>query len=392
MRKLGVGMAGYGFIGRVHAHAHRSLPLFYRPIPFQTELLGVATSTESSGRMAQEEAGFHFHTRDYRDLLHHPDIDIIDVCTPNDTHFDICRDAILAGKHVYCDKPLALNVQQAEELAAMAESSTVVCQMTFNYRFVPAIMRARQLVESNLLGKLTGFRASYLHAGYIDSTRKHSWRVSKVRSGGGAIADLGSHAVDLLRFLTGPGSNVERGGEWESVSATLQTLIPKRPDAAGQPVAVDVDDIAIAQVRLSGGALGTLEASRLATGAQDNLKVQLFGLKGSLAFDLMEPNWLDVYDAREPEGELGGNRGMKRIEAVARYPQPYSLGVTKNTVGWLQFHIQCLFDLVNSIDRKERALPPSAYSPTFKDGLAVQRIICGVQQSAATGSAWTSLQ
>ncbi len=389
MRTLGVGMAGYGFIGRVHAHAHRSLPIFYRPLPFQTELIGVATSSHASGVLAQDEAGFRFHTTDYQELLQHPEIDIIDVCTPNDTHFAICRDALLAGKHIYCDKPLALNVQQAAELADMARSSSVVCQMTFNYRFVPAIMRARQMVEAGLLGALTGFRASYLHAGYIDSARKHSWRLSMARSGGGAIADLGSHAIDLVRCLTGPATNVERGGEWTAVSASIQTLIGERPDAEGAPTPVDVDDIALAHVKLAGGAVGSLEASRLATGVQDKLILQLHGLKGSLAFDLMNPNWLEVYDATEPEAPLGGNRGCKMIEAVARYPQPYALGATKNTVGWLQFHVQCLFDFINSIDLQERSIPRAAYSPTFDDGLQVQRVIAAVQQSAANGSAWT---
>lgn len=385
-------MAGYGFIGRVHAHAHRSIPLFYRPLPFQTELVGVSTASQASGISAVEEAGFQFHTRSYQDLLQHPGIDIIDICTPNDTHFEICRDAILAGKHVYCDKPLALDAAQAAELAGLALSSNVVCQMTFNCRFVPAIMRARQLTESGFLGQLTGFRAQYLHAGYIDAERKHTWRLSMARSGGGAIADLGSHAIDLVRFLTGSATGVERGGEWAAVSATLQTLIGERPNAYGQLTPVDVDDIAIAQVKLEGGAVGTLEASRLATGVQDQLVVQLHGLNGSISFDLMDPNWLEVYDAREPEAALGGNRGTKRIETVARFPQPYALGAVKNTVGWLQFHIQCLYDFVNSIDCKEQGGPGSPYSPTFTDGLAVQRVIGAVQKSAANGSAWTPVE
>lgn len=392
MRPLGVGMVGYGFIGKVHAHAYRALPLFYDPLPVRTELIGVCTTTEASGNRAREQAGFAFATTDYRDLLAREDIQIIDVCSPNDAHKAVIMDALRAGKHIYCDKPLALDVAECEEICALARTVPTVQQMTFNYRFVPALMRARELAEAGFLGDLFQFRAAYLHAGYIDPSRPYSWRLDRVRSGGGAIADLGAHVIDLVRYLIGPGVEVGRAGEFASVMADLQTVITQRPDPkTGEMRKVDVDDIAYAHCRLEGGATGTLEASRLATGVQDELRLELHGTKGGLKFNLMEPNWLDAYDATQPELALGGDRGYTRIESVTRYPKPYSLGVTKNTVGWLNFHIQSLFDFVNNIALQNDGKPLPAASPTFTDGLAAQKVIAACQASS-TAKTWLQIE
>ena len=389
MQTLGVGMVGYGFIGKVHAHAYRSLPLFYEPLPARTKLVGVCTTSPETGRRAQEQAGFDFATTDYRDLIARDDIHIIDVCSPNDAHRDVLLAALRAGKHIYCDKPLALNVDECEEVCALARQTPTVQQMTFNYRFVPALMRARELCEAGFLGDLFQFRAAYLHAGYIDPNRPHSWRLEMARSGGGAIADLGAHVIDLVRHLVGPNMGANgpgRAGEFASLTADLQTLITERRDPkTGQKKPVDVDDIALAQCTLTGGARGTVEASRLATGVQDELRLEMHGTKGGLKFNLMDPNWLDAYDATRPEASLGGERGMTRIEAVTRYPKPYALGATKNTVGWLNFHIHSLFDFVNNIALHAEGKPLPAHSPTFEDGLAAQRVIAACQRSAHEG-------
>ncbi len=389
MQTIGIGLVGYGFIGKVHSVAYRSLPLLYDPLPARTRLVGVCTATAASGVRAVEQADFEFATTDYHELLAREDIRAINICSPNDAHYEVIRDALKAGKHIYCDKPLALNVAQAEELVALAATVPTVQQMTFNYRFIPATLRARQLVEAGFLGDLFQFRAAYLHAGYIDPKRPYSWRTDMARSGGGAIADLGAHIIDLTRFLIGPGTGAGRGGEFAAVLADLLTLIPERPDPqTGEMRRVEVDDIATALCRLEGGATGTLEASRLATGVQDELRIELHGTKGGLKFNLMDPNWLDAYDATRPESPLGGDRGYTRIESVTRYPKPYALGATKNTVGWLNFHIQSLFDFINNVANHGDGRPLSPHSPTFVDGLAAQRVIAACQCSAAQGG-WT---
>ncbi|MCX6377852.1 MAG: Gfo/Idh/MocA family oxidoreductase [Armatimonadetes bacterium] len=387
LRTYGVGMIGYGFIGKVHTHAHQSLPLFYDPLPAKTRLVGVCTATEESGRKAMGQAGFAFGTTDYRELIARDDIDIIHICTPNDSHRDAILDALRAGKHIYCDKPLALNTTEAEEIVRAAHVAKGVHQMTFNYRFIPAIMRARQLVEEGFLGDLYTFRAAYLHAGYIDPARPYSWRLDMRRSGGGAISDLGAHVIDLIRFLTAGDAAAPRAGEITQIQANLQTVIKERKDPkTGEMRPVEVDDMAFAMCEMAGGAIGTLEASRLATGVQDEIRLELHGSKGGIRFNLMEPNWLYAYDATTPEAVLGGERGYKQIECAMRYPKPYALGATKNPVGWLNFHIHSLFDFVNNVTAYDESRPLSPHSPTFEDGLATQRIISACQESSRLGT------
>ena len=322
MQTYGVGMIGFGFIGRVHAHAHLALPLFFDPAPAKTRLVGVCTTSEATGLKAAEQAGFAFHCTDYQALLERDDIQIIHICTPNDAHFAAVRDAIVAGKHVYCDKPLARTAPEAKELADLAAGSPRVCQMTFNYRFVPAVLRAVQLIDAGFLGELFSFRAAYLHAGYINPRRPYSWRTNCARSGGGAIMDLGAHVIDLIRFLLDRPA-VPRAGEIAEVSAGLQTVIRERMDTRSTVMrTVDVDDIALVNCRLVGGAVGTIEASRLATGVQDELRFELHGSRGSLRFNLMEADWLDAYDASLPEAPLGGDGATGALSALRATRSP----------------------------------------------------------------------
>lgn len=374
--ELGIGIVGYGFIGKVHAFAHRSLPLMYDPLPAKTRLIGVCTATAASGRKAQEQAGFAFATTDYRDLLARDDIHVIHCCSPNGAHADLLRDALAAKKHVYCDKPLTRTLAEAEQIAALARASGVVHRMTFNYRYVPAILRAKELIDDGFLGDVYQFRAAYLHAGYTDPNRPLSWLLQMGRSGGGALMDLGVHAFDLVRFLL---------GDFAEVQAQLETFIPTRPDpVTGERGVVDVDDIALVQARMASGALGVVEASRLATGTQDDLRLEIHGSRGALAFRLMDPNFLDVYDNTLPEAPLGGVRGMQRIESVARYPKPYAFGATKNPIGWPQFHIHCLYDFIHSVSQGELG------TPNFEDGLAANRLVDACQRSAV-GREWVTV-
>ncbi|HEV2472745.1 MAG TPA: Gfo/Idh/MocA family oxidoreductase, partial [Chthonomonadales bacterium] len=226
MDSLGVGVIGYGFIGKVHCHAHLSIPLFYSPPPARARLVGVASATEATGKAAMEQAGFRFATTDYRQIIDSEEVQIVHICTPNDLHTEQALAAIHAGKHVYCDKPLAAGLGDAQRSYQASLGAAGVCQMTFNYRFVPALLRARELAQQGFLGDLYAFRVAYLHAGYVDPSRPYSWRVDRARSGGGAVADLGSHAIDLLRFLVGPGTAVGRAGEVASITGRLQTVIP----------------------------------------------------------------------------------------------------------------------------------------------------------------------
>lgn len=360
--QLGVGMVGYGFIGKVHTLCYQSIPLYYDPSPVKVKLVGVSTAHKESGHKAIEQAGYEFATTDYRVLLEREDINIINCCTPNYLHKDILIDAVRAGKHVYCEKPLAMNLREAKEILEVIRGSQVKHQMVFQYRFVPAMMRAKQLVDAGFLGKIFHFRASYLHSGYIDPLRPISWRLDKKKSGGGALFDLGSHALDTVRFLL---------GDFESVYATTQTFFKKRPleGALDKKGEVEVDDLALLQLKLERGGVGALEVSRVATGTNDEMRVEIHGSKGALSFNLMEPNWLYVYDVRENGEPIGGMRGFKRMETVQRYPKPAVLPGPKFSVGWMRYHIASLYNFLKHIAAE--TMP----SPNFEDGLKIQEIM-----------------
>ena len=369
MKTFGVGMVGYGFMGRMHTYSYQSLPMIYDPPPAKIHLVGVATATPESGRRATEQAGYEFDTRDYHDLLSRDDIHLINICTPNNLHRDIAIDALKAGKHVYCDKPLAVNLAQAQEVWEVARDAKTIHQMTFNYRFIPALLRAKQLADEGFLGRVYQFRVAYLHSSYINPDRPASWRTDKAISGGGASFDLGSHVIDLVRHIL---------GDFDSVLATMETMIKDRPGPSGR-VPIEVDDILWMQAKLKSGALGTIEASRLSTGACDEIRFEAHGDREATRFNSMDPNWLDAYDATLPEGDFGGERGFKRIESIQRYPKPASLPGPKNSVGWMRYHIASMYDFVSNVAANRQS------NPSIYDGLKVQEVLDAVFRSSDTG-------
>jgi predicted dehydrogenase len=367
---LGVGMIGYGFMGKMHTYSYASLPFIYNPMPARIRLVGVCAATEASRALAVDTAGFEFSSADYHDLLDRDDISIINVCTPNYLHYEQAMAAMRAGKHVYCDKPLAMNAEQAQEMAELAHETGLTCQVTFHNRFSPAMLRAKQMVDDGFLGDPVSFRSVYLHSGYTNPNRPISWRMQHEKSGGGALADLGSHAIDLLRFLI---------GDFKSVSARLETYIKERPVSAGstETVPVTVDDLAILTLESENGAIGTVEASRLATGTVDDLKFEIHGTRGALSYDLMNPNWLMAYDDTRKGGAYGGDRGWQRLECVQNYPKPAILPGGKAPVGWMRLHMASMYDFICNV------VAGRPGCPSFDDGLAVQRILDASALSSA---------
>jgi len=367
-------MVGFGFIGKVHAHAYRSIPLFYDPAPVTTRLVGVCTSRAETAAKGVAQAGFEFGTTHFDELLARDDIHIIDVATPNHLHRPQIIAALEVGKHVYCDKPLTVTLDDARAIAAAARARPSLSHgMALQLRFVPATMRARQLIGDGFLGRVYHFRAAYLHAGYSDPSRPMSWRLS-TEAGGGALSDLGSHIIDLVRYLL---------GDVETVRGTTEIFVPERP-LPGRPderAPVEVDDYVCLQARMAGGALGFVEASRFATGTQDQAEFVIYGEQGALRFDLMDPNWLYAYDCRDAAGDLGGMRGFRQIECVQRYPAPSALPAPKLSVGWIRFHMHAVFDFLSAI-AEGRLGACSLY-----DGAATQAISDAVLRSADSG-AW----
>ena len=370
MKTFGVGLIGYGFMGRMHSFCYKTIPMIYKNAP-PVRIVGVSTGHEETARAAAQELGCDFSTDDWRRLIDRSDVDIIDVCTPNASHKDQVIAALRAGKHVYCDKPLTTNSAAAREIVAAArQAKGSVHQMTFQNRFFPATLRAKELIDAGALGRVYHFRAAYLHAGYVDPGRPFTWRMDKAQ-GGGALVDLGSHIIDLMRHLL---------GEFESVLAATQTFVTERP-LPGDPARkhpVEVDDWVTFAVRMAGGFPGTIEASRFAMGVNDEIRFEIHGEKGALAFNLMEPNWLYFYDNTDPGGNYGGCKGFRKIESVQRYPDVL-LPTPKNSIGWRDGHRHCLFNFVKCVAEGRPA------SPDLADGAAVQHIMDAAYRSAQEG-------
>jgi predicted dehydrogenase len=362
-------MIGYGGIGRVHVMAYRTIPFLYALPADTVDIVGVATTREETARTAAHEIGCEFWTADYRELLARDDIDLIDCCVPNNAHEEVITAAAAAGKHIYCEKPLSMNVAEGRRMVAAVERAGVKNQMTFNFRFFPAVTRARQLIEDGFLGQRFSFRGRYHRASYISRDKPISWRLLKDVSGGGALFDLGSHILDLIYYLL---------GECDQVQATVETLIKERPEAPGSSkmVPVDVDDIALMHMRLADGTLGLVEISRMGTGTPNDLQCEIFGDTGAIRFNANNPSWLEVYDVREEAQPLGGMRGFRRLETIQRYEGAKSPDWSMPP-HFVRTHAECQYRFMKAIS--DDASP----SPTLADGLHVQEIMEAAVRSSA---------
>ncbi len=364
--EIGVGMAGFGFIGKVHAYSYTNQSLFYDPPPAKPRLAGVCTSQERTAEKAREVGGFEFATTRFEDLLERDDIDVIDIATPNSLHHDEVIAALEAGKHVYCDKPLAVSLPEARAMSrAAAAHPDLTTGMAFHMRFAPALMRARDLIADGFLGEVFHFRASYLHAGYQNPNRPMSWRLGP---NGGCLADLGSHMIDLMRYLL---------GDYEAVRGTLERWIDERPAEPGssEMVPVEVDDYSCLQARMQSGALGYIEASRFATGTQDDATFEIYGSDGALRWSMMDPNYLDAHDASAPRQR----EGFTRIPTVQQYPEPSVLPSPKLPVGWMRFHMHAVYDFLQAIAAGRQG------TVTIHDGAVTQAVDEAVRMSDASG-------
>ena len=368
MDTLGVGIIGFGFIGKVHAYGYLNMPLFYDPVPVRTKLVGVATSREETARKAAEQGGFGFGTAEWRELVARDDIRIINICSPNSRHAEQLLAAMAAGKHIYCDKPLVVGDEDMARVEKALQGYHGIGQMTFNYRFFPATLRAKQLIEEGFVGNVTGFRAAYLHSGSVDPAKPMGWKQLK-SEGGGVLQDLGSHVVDLMDYFIGP---------FDSVLAETRILYPKRPNQRGEIVPVEADDQALMLIRLANGAVGALEASKIATGTEDELRFEIHGDKGALRFNLMDPNYLEAYDLRDPESPIGGTRGWRRIATVRRYEKPAGFPGPKFSIGWMRAHVHCLYNFLEAIATGRPA------EPSLHRGLYVQRMLATAERSVRT--------
>ena len=371
MKPLGIAMIGYGGIGRVHAMAYRDIPFTYGLPASLINIVSVATTREETAKKAAEEINCTVQTVHYQDLLERDDVDLIDCCTPNQMHEEIIVAAAKAGKHIYCEKPLAMNVEQAKRMVEAVKQANVKTQLTFNFRFFPAIYRAKQLIDSGFLGRVFSFRGRYFRSSYIDPGKPLSWRLSKDMSGGGALHDLGSHILDLIYYLLGP---------FASVQATVETLIKERPVKAGssEKGTVDVDDFALINAKLRDGTIGNIEVSRMGTGVNNECLFEIYGEKGAIRFNAEDPSYLEIYDVRDAASPFGGMRGFKKIETVGRYDGQKTPDTTMPT-GFVRTHTECQYQFLKAIWEDRDG------SPNVADGLHVQEVMEAALKSSELG-------
>lgn len=380
--EINIAVFGYGMIGRLHSVNYRELPFLYPGSLPPLVLHTVCTSRPESAAAAQGEAGFLKASTDTAAVLEDPSISVVDVALPNSLHRPVVEAALKRGKRVYCEKPLAGTIEDARAIAQAVRkadgSRGAPFGMVFQCRFFPAILRAKRLIEEGRIGRVFTYRAEYLHTGYQNPLRPLSWRMNKGEGGSGALGDLGSHVIDLIRHLL---------GEFSSVQGNLHTFIPQRP-LAENPLrrgAVTVDDVAWFSARMANGAIGTVEASRFATGTLDDLKIQIHGEKGALRFDLMDPSYLYFFDETADGGDYGGFRGWQRIESVSCYPGAKT-PPPRAPIGWIRAHAENQYRFLKAVHRGEEP------SPGIIDGLRTQLVIDAVERSDAADGLWTQVE
>lgn len=364
MAKVRVGMIGYQFMGKAHTHAYRDVP-FYFGSETKPVLQAIAGRHEEAVRKAADEMGWRSYETDWRRLIEREDIDLIDIVTPNNTHAEMAIAAAEAGKHVICEKPLAMTVEEAERMAEAVKRNNVVHMVSHNYRFAPAVQVTKQLIDGGRLGKIHHIRAQYLQDWLADPKAPMAWRLRKEVTGSGALGDIGAHIIDLARFLV---------GEFKEISGMMQTFVKNRPfeDREGMGE-VDVDDAAAFLARFENGAFGVFEATRFAGGNRNGNRFEINGEKGSIRWDLEKLNELEVYFADDETG-LQGFRTISCTEEAHPYAGAY--WPPGHIIGYEHTFINLMSELMKGISEGY------APSPNFDDGLNNQMVLDAVARSA----------
>jgi predicted dehydrogenase len=371
---LGVGLVGHAFMGAAHSQAWRTAGRVF-DLPLAPVLAALCGRDRDRTAAAARRLGWAEVETDWKELVRREDVALVDICTPGDSHAEIAIAALEAGKHVLCEKPLANTVEEAVAMTAAAERARargVRAMVGFNYRRVPAVVLARQLVADGRLGVINHVRAVYLQDWLADPSFPLTWRLQKDRAGSGALGDLGAHIVDLTQYLTGQ--------RLTGVCALTETFIDERPlPGSSAMAAVTVDDAALFLARFTGGAVGTFEATRFATGRKNALRIELNGSAGSLAFDVEALNELQFHDRRDD----AASAGFRRI-LVTEPTHPYleAWWPPGHLLGYEHSFTHEVKDLVQAVGE---GLDPA---PSFADGLQVQQVLAAVERSVINGSCW----
>jgi predicted dehydrogenase len=381
-KQVRIGMVGYKFMGKAHSHAFRDIPFF-----FGTEVVpvlqAIAGRDEQGVKQAAEKLGWESYETDWRRLIERDDIDVIDIVTPNNTHAEIAIAAAKAGKHVICEKPLALTLEQSLEMLEAVNKAGVVHMVCHNYRFAPAVQFAKQLIAQGKLGKIYHIRATFLQDWLMDPGFPLIWRLKKEISGSGTLGDIGAHIIDLARFLV---------GEFSEVIGMMETFIKKRllgdmdlhlkgRVESGKWGEVDVDDAVAFLARFENGALGVFEATRFSRGNRAGNRFEINGERGSIRWDMENMNNLQVY-LEDDERGLQGFRTINCTEVEHPYASAY--WPAGHIIGYEHTFINLLSEMMNGI--------AGGYSPApnFEDGVRNQAVLEAVERSVQTGK-WVKI-
>ena len=365
---IGVGMLGYAFMGKAHSNAYKTLSYMTWPPPYLPRLVAIAGRNEGAVAEAARRYGFEGYVTDWRELVQDERIALFDNSGPNNLHTEPSIAAAEAGKHVICEKPLGRDANESHEAWQRVDAAGVKHMCAFNYRFVPAVRLARQMIEAGELGEIFHVRGRYLQEWAVDQDSPIVWRLSKEAAGSGALGDLGAHVIDLARYLLGQ--------EVTTVSALTRTFIESR-----EGTKVDVDDAIEAAVEFSGGALGTLEASRFCPGRRNGLAFEINGSKGSIAFNLERLNELDVYlTGSEPGASAQGFRSV--LVSEADHPFWEWWWPRGHIIGWEHTFVHELHHLLSAIRDDGDVAPHGA---TFEDGYRCAEVCDAVLRSAESG-------
>lgn len=374
MKQLRVGMIGYKFMGKAHSNAYRSLPMFF-PEALKPEMVAICGRNVSAVQAAADQLGWNESVTDWKELVNREDIDLIDINAPSDAHKEIAIAAAKAGKHIFCEKPLALTLADAREMLQAAEETGVTHMVGFNYRFSPAVRLAKKLVESGRLGQIYHFRAWFLQDWIMDPQFPLVWRLQKEVAGSGSHGDLGAHLIDLAHYLV---------GDMQEVIGMSETFIKERPIASemtglsakgstGGPMGkVTVDDATLFMTRFENGALGSFEATRFAAGHRSTNSFEINGSLGSVKFDFERMNELEVYFTSDDE-DVQGFRRVLATDPVHDYMEAW--WPPGHTIGFEHTFTHEILELSTAISEGRQPVP------NFEDGVKCQAVLEAVDKS-----------
>jgi len=366
---IGVGVLGYTGVAKAHLNALKKLPYIFWPSPVRFRLLGIGGRTHAAVEDAARRYGFEYATAEWRRLVEDPRVGLFINCAPNDAHAEPCLAAAAQGKHLLCEKPLARDAREARRMWEGVRRGRIRHQVGFNYRFVPAVRLAREMIQAGDLGDIIHFRTRFTDDSLADPATPHAWRQERRRAGSGAVGDIASHVLDLARFLV---------GELKGVAGLSRIVVPRRPVAGSrQTKVVDVEDLYEGVLEFANGAMGTLEVSTFCLGRKNYLTFEVNGTRGSICFNLERLNELEMFRA-EPKNRR--DRGFKTI-LVTDGDHPYggTWWPPGHILGWEHTFVHQLDHLVRTIVGQEAVAPLAA---DFHDGY-MNAVLCDALLQAA---------